>query len=60
MYYLTAPLVPQKVPEPCKCRVCRSDLVNIVPCEFKDAIDFTVEYTKEEISEIQKELSCLD
>jgi hypothetical protein len=52
LFALTAPLVPQK--EPCHCRVCRSDLCNIVPCELQDAIEFTVQYSAEEIEQIKK------
>ena len=54
VYQLTAPVVSKSSSEPCRCRVCRSDLVNIVPCELQDAIEFTVQYSAEDIEQITK------
>lgn len=42
--------------ETCSCRVCKSDLAYIVPCDFEDTIDFEIIYTDEEIQQLQEEL----
>jgi hypothetical protein len=33
-------LTPQK--EICQCRVCRSDLAYVLPCDLRDAIEFEI------------------
>jgi hypothetical protein len=41
--------------ETCPCRVCRSDLAYLVPCDFDNAIEFEVIYTDDELQQMERQ-----